>query len=39
MIKYFIEAQSILNSETDDYIKEQKINNCLNNATTFPDDR
>jgi DNA-directed RNA polymerase beta' subunit len=34
MIKYFIEAQSILNSETDDYIKEQKINNCLNNATS-----
>jgi DNA-directed RNA polymerase beta' subunit len=34
MIKYFIEAQSILNTETDEYMKEQKINNCLNNATS-----
>ena len=34
MIKYFIEAQSIINTETDEYMREQKINNCLNNATS-----
>jgi DNA-directed RNA polymerase II subunit RPB1 len=34
MIKYFIEAQSIINTETDEQMKEQKINNCLNNATS-----
>jgi DNA-directed RNA polymerase beta' subunit len=34
MIKYFTEAQSIINTETDEYMKEQKINNCLNNATS-----
>ena len=34
MIKYFIEAQSIINTETDEQMREQKINNCLNNATS-----
>jgi DNA-directed RNA polymerase beta' subunit len=34
LVKYFIEAQSIINTETDEYMKEQKINNCLNNATS-----
>ena len=34
MIKYFIEAQSIINTETDEHMREQKINNCLNNATS-----
>ena len=34
MIKYFIEAQGIINTETDEFFKEQKINNCLNNATS-----
>lgn len=32
MIKYFTEAQGIINTETDEYMREQKINNCLNNA-------
>lgn len=34
MIKYFIEAQGIINTETDEQMKEQKINNCLNNTTS-----
>jgi DNA-directed RNA polymerase II subunit RPB1 len=34
LIKYFSEAQGIINTETDEYIREQKINNCLNNATS-----
>lgn len=34
MIKYFIEAQGIINTETDEVMREQKINNCLNNATS-----
>jgi len=34
MIKYFIEAQSIISSETDENMREQRINNCLNNATS-----
>ena len=35
MIKCFIEAQSILNTETDEDMKEKKINNALNNATSI----
>ena len=35
MIKCFIEAQSILNTETDEEMKEKKINNALNNATSI----
>ena len=34
MIKYFIEAQGIINTENDQHMREQKINNCLNNATS-----
>lgn len=34
MMKYFIEAQGIINTETDELMKEQKINNCLNNVTS-----
>ena len=34
MVKYFIEAQGIINTETDENMREQKINNCLNNATS-----
>lgn len=34
MIKYFIEAQGIINTETDQIMREQRINNCLNNATS-----
>ena len=34
MIKYFTEAQGIINTETDEIMREQKINNCLNNATS-----
>jgi DNA-directed RNA polymerase beta' subunit len=34
MIKFFIEAQGIINTETDEFMREQKINNCLNNATS-----
>jgi len=33
-VKYYIEAQGIINTETDEYMKELKINNCLNNATS-----
>jgi DNA-directed RNA polymerase II subunit RPB1 len=35
MIKCFIEAQSILNTETDEEMKEKKVNNALNNATSI----
>ena len=34
MIKYFIEAQGIISTETDEILREQRINNCLNNATS-----
>jgi DNA-directed RNA polymerase II subunit RPB1 len=34
LVKCFIEAQSIINTESDPEMKEKKINNCLNNATS-----